>query len=205
MTATAGLYRRFAESEAAGRSPAYEALAHAVAGDPALLSLIDALPPSRRRPNLVLAAAKYLGIKTIRYEDVAGRGARQLTFNQVPVERAAEYSAEDADVTLQLHHALWSQLEATPALKRVYEEIEQPLIEVLKRVEEDGVLIDREMLKRQSGELAKRMREIEVEAHREAGDRDAVVGHAVRCRPPRLAAQTLADDATRWATCRGRR
>jgi len=119
--------------------------------------------------NMDSAAAKYLGIKPIRYEDVAGRGARQLTFSQVPVDRAAEYSAEDADVTLQLHRALWSQLEAVPALKRVYEEIEQPLVEVLKRVEEDGVLIDREMLKRQSGELAKRMREIEVETHREAG------------------------------------
>ena len=112
---------------------------------------------------------KYLGVKTIRYEDVAGRGARQLTFNQVPVDRAAEYSAEDADVTLQLHRTLWQQIEAVPTLKRLYEEIEQPLVDVLKRMEEDGVLIDREMLKRQSGELSKRMREIEVEAHREAG------------------------------------
>ena len=69
--------------------------------------------------NMDSTAAKYLGVKTIRYEDVAGRGARQLTFNQVPVDRAAEYSAEDADVTLQLHRALWSQLEAVPSLKRV--------------------------------------------------------------------------------------
>ncbi len=119
--------------------------------------------------NMDSTAERYLGVKTIRYEDVAGRGARQLTFNQVPVERAAEYSAEDADVTLQLHRALWSQIEAVPTLKRLYEEIEQPLVDVLKRMEEDGVLIDREMLKRQSGELSKRMREIEVEAHREAG------------------------------------
>ena len=119
--------------------------------------------------NLDSTAEKYLGVKTIRYEDVAGRGARQLTFNQVPVDRAAEYSAEDADVTLQLHRALWSRIEAVPTLKRLYEEIEQPLVDVLKRMEEDGVLIDREMLKRQSGELSKRMREIEVEAHREAG------------------------------------
>ena len=87
----------------------------------------------------------------------------------MPVDRAAEYSAEDADVTLQLHRALWSQIESVPTLKRLYEEIEQPLVDVLKRMEEDGVLIDREMLKRQSGELSKRMREIEVEAHREAG------------------------------------
>jgi DNA polymerase-1 len=119
--------------------------------------------------NLDSTVEKYLGVKTIRYEDVAGRGARQLTFNQVPVDRAAEYSAEDADVTLQLHRTLWQQIEAVPTLKRLYEEIEQPLVDVLKRMEEDGVLIDREMLKRQSGELSKRMREIEVEAHREAG------------------------------------
>jgi DNA polymerase-1 len=119
--------------------------------------------------NMDSAAEKYLGVKTIHYEDVAGRGARQLTFNQVPVDRAAEYSAEDADITVQLHRALWPQIEALPKLKQLYEEIEQPLVPVLKRMEEDGVLIDREMLKRQSGELVKRMREIETEAHREAG------------------------------------
>ncbi len=114
-------------------------------------------------------AEKYLGIKTIHYEDVAGKGARQLTFNQVPVDRAAEYSAEDADVTLQLHQALWPQIEHLPKLKQLYEEIEQPLVPVLKRMEERGVLIDRDMLRRQSGELAKRMQEIAAEAHREAG------------------------------------
>ncbi len=114
-------------------------------------------------------AQKYLGIKTILYEDVAGKGARQLTFNQVPVERAAEYSAEDADVTLQLHQALWPQIERIPRLKRLYEEVEQPLVPVLQRMEKRGVLIDRDMLKRQSGELARRMREIAAEAHREAG------------------------------------
>jgi DNA polymerase-1 len=119
--------------------------------------------------NMDSTAEKYLGVKTIHYEDVAGRGARQLTFNQVPVDRAAEYSAEDADITVQLHRALWPRIEALPKLKQLYEEIEQPLVPVLKRMEEDGVLIDREMLKRQSGELVKRMREIETEAHREAG------------------------------------
>ena len=119
--------------------------------------------------NLDSTAEKYLGVKTIHYEDVAGRGARQLTFNQVPVDRAAEYSAEDADITVQLHRALWPRIEAIPKLRQLYEEIEQPLVPVLKRIEEDGVLIDREMLKRQSGELVKRMREIESEAHREAG------------------------------------
>jgi DNA polymerase-1 len=115
------------------------------------------------------AAEKYLGIRTIHYEDVAGKGAKQLTFNQVPVERAAEYSAEDADVTLQLHRTLWPQIEKLPQLRKLYEEIEQPLVPVLKRMEEHGVLIDREMLRRQSGELAKRMLEIVAEAQREAG------------------------------------
>jgi DNA polymerase I len=119
--------------------------------------------------NMDSTAERYLGVKTIRYEDVAGRGAKQLTFNQVPVDTAAAYSAEDADITLQLHRALWPQIEAVPQLKWLYEEIEQPLVAVLTRMEEDGVLIDREMLKRQSGELAKRMREIEEQAHKEAG------------------------------------
>ena len=121
------------------------------------------------RHDMDSAAEKYLGIKTIHYEDVAGKGARQITFNQVPVDRAAEYSAEDADVTLQLHRTLWPQIEKLPKLKKLYEEIEQPLVPVLKRMEEHGVLIDRDMLKRQSGELAKRMMEIVAEAQREAG------------------------------------
>lgn len=114
-------------------------------------------------------AEKYLGVRTIRYEDVAGKGARQLTFNQVPVERAAEYSAEDADITLQLHRVLWPQIEQNPQLERLYEEIEHPLVPVLQRMEQRGVLIDRAMLKRQSAEFAKRMQEIAVEAQREAG------------------------------------
>jgi len=121
------------------------------------------------RHDMDSAAEKYLGIKTIHYEDVAGKGARQITFNQVPVDRAAEYSAEDADVTLQLHRTLWPQIEKLPKLKKLYEEIEQPLVPVLKRMEEHGVLIDGDMLKRQSGELAKRMMEIVAEAQREAG------------------------------------
>ncbi len=114
-------------------------------------------------------AERYLGIRTIRFEDVAGKGARQLTFNQVPVENAAEYSAEDADVTRQLHDVLWEQLGREPRLKQLYEEIEFPLMPVLRRMEANGVLIDRDMLRRQSGELAKRMQEIETAAHREAG------------------------------------
>ncbi len=77
-------------------------------------------------------------IKTIKFEDVAGKGAKQLTFNEVPVDRAAEYSAEDADVTLQLHQVLSAKLRSVPALERLYEEIEQPLVPVLARMEYRG-------------------------------------------------------------------
>jgi DNA polymerase-1 len=121
------------------------------------------------RHDMDSAAEKYLGVKTIHYEDVAGKGAKQITFNQVDVDRAAEYSAEDADVTLQLHQKLWPQIEALPALKAVYETIEQPLVSVLYRMERKGVLVDRELLKIQSSELAARMQELQALAHAEAG------------------------------------
>ena len=114
-------------------------------------------------------ARRYLGIRTIHYEDVAGKGAKQIPFSQVPVDKAAEYSAEDADVTLRLHQVLWPQIAAVPALKTLYEEIEQPLVPVLLRMEEHGVLLDRQMLRTQSGELAKRLMEVLGEAHKEAG------------------------------------
>jgi DNA polymerase-1 len=121
------------------------------------------------RHDMDSCAKLYLGIDTIKYEDVAGKGAKQIPFNQVPVEQAAAYSAEDADVTLQLHRALHAALEKEPALLRVYEEIEQPLVPVLLKMEHHGVLVDRERLKRQSGELAKRLAELELEAHACAG------------------------------------
>jgi DNA polymerase-1 len=112
---------------------------------------------------------KYLGVKTTRYEDVAGKGAKQITFSQVDVDRAAEYSAAEADVTLQLHLALWPQIEALPTLKSIYETIEQPLLPVLYRMERTGVLVDRELLRIQSSELAARMLELQALAHAEAG------------------------------------
>jgi len=121
------------------------------------------------RHDMDSAAAKHLGIKTIHYEDVAGRGAKQITFNQVDVDRAAEYSAEDADVTLQLHLALWPKIEALPRLKLLYETIEQPLVPVLYRMERAGVLVDRELLRVQSSQLAARMLELQSQAHAEAG------------------------------------
>src|SRR6266404_5962764 len=112
---------------------------------------------------------KYLGIKTIPYEDVCGKGAKQIPFNQVEIDRAAMYAAEDSDVTLQLHQALWPRLEALPRLKNLYESIEQPLVPVLYRMERAGVLVDRELLRKQSTELAGRMLELQTQAHLEAG------------------------------------
>jgi DNA polymerase-1 len=121
------------------------------------------------RHDMDSAAQKYLGISTIHFEDVCGKGAKQITFNQVDVDRATEYAAEDADVTLRLHHALWPQLESLPRLKTLYETIEQPLVPVLFRMERTGVLVDRALLKQQSTELAVRMLELQAQAHIEAG------------------------------------
>ena len=121
------------------------------------------------RHDMNTTAERYLGIKTIPYEDITGKGAKKIAFNQVDVDQAAEYSAEDADVTLQLHQAIWPQIEAAPTLKSVYENIEQPLVPVLLRMERAGVLVDRALLRAQSSELAARMLEIQSQAHREAG------------------------------------
>ncbi|MGE3666073.1 MAG: DNA polymerase I, partial [Steroidobacteraceae bacterium] len=111
----------------------------------------------------------YLGLETIHYEDVAGKGAKQIGFSQVPVERAAEYAAEDADITLRLHRTLWPAIAAQPALAHVYTAIEQPLVPVLFAMEDAGVLLDAAMLKSQSRELAARLAEIEAAAHSAAG------------------------------------
>lgn len=121
------------------------------------------------RHDMDSVARKYLHISTIRYEDVAGKGAKQLTFNQIDLEQASPYAAEDADITLQLHEYLWGELRKTKSLERLYEEIEQPLVPVLLDMEETGVLIDPKMLKTQSGELAKKMAKLEQEAHDLAG------------------------------------
>ena len=114
-------------------------------------------------------AQRYLGLRTISYQDVAGKGAKQLSFDQVPVEKAVEYAAEDADVTLRLHRTLWPQLEGIPALARLYQECEQPLVPVLFAMEHHGVLVDRERLRAQSREFARQLQELLLQAHREAG------------------------------------
>jgi DNA polymerase-1 len=121
------------------------------------------------RHDMDSTAARYLGIQTIKFEQVAGKGAKQLTFNQVPVERAAEYSAEDADVTLQLHRVLSAKLRTLPALERLYSEIEQPLVPVLTRMEYRGVLIDGQLLSQQSRQIETQLRELLVQAHGQAG------------------------------------
>ena len=124
---------------------------------------------SVQRHDMDSAAERYLGIRTIHYEDVAGKGAKQIPFSQVAIEQASEYSAEDSDVTLRLHEVLWPQISAVPELKSLYEDIEQPLVTVLGRMEERGVLLDRQMLRTQSSELAKRLMEVLAQAHKEAG------------------------------------
>jgi DNA polymerase-1 len=121
------------------------------------------------RHDMDSTARLYLGRETIHYEDVAGKGAKQLTFNQVDLETAAPYAAEDADITLQLHKELWSRLNEIDPLKNVYVDIEQPLVPVLLAMEETGVLIDRKMLAKQSNELAQKMADLEKEAHELAG------------------------------------
>ncbi len=121
------------------------------------------------RHDMDSVARYYLNVDTIHYEDVAGKGAKQLTFNQVDLEQAAPYAAEDADITLRLHERIWGELKKTPTLRSVYEEIEQPLVPVLLAMEEAGVLLDKGMLKKQSGELAATMLSLEKDAHELAG------------------------------------
>ncbi len=121
------------------------------------------------RHDLDSVARQYLGLQTIRYQDVAGKGAKQLSFDEVPIETAAPYAAEDADVTLRLHAALWPQIEATGSLAAVYTDIEQPLVEVLLRTEDNGVLVDAPLLRRLSHEFAEQMAAVEADVHRVAG------------------------------------
>lgn len=114
-------------------------------------------------------ALKYLGWRTIQFEDIAGKGVKQLTFNQIPVEKASIYAAEDADVALQLHQTLWPKISKQAGLKHVLEEIELPLVPVLARIERNGVLIDASMLEKQSTELQERLNILEAETFDDAG------------------------------------
>ncbi|HEY0178032.1 MAG TPA: DNA polymerase, partial [Dokdonella sp.] len=124
---------------------------------------------STARHDMDTLAKRHLDYDTIRYEDVAGKGAKQIPFSQVDLDTACRYAAEDADVTLRLHHALSPQLDAAPRLASVYRDIEIPLVPVLARMEQRGVLVDTEALKRQGHELARRMHELTEEAYAIAG------------------------------------
>jgi DNA polymerase-1 len=122
------------------------------------------LDSTGNRHDMDSLALKFLGMKTITFEDIAGKGSKQLTFNQIDLAKAAEYAAEDADVTLRLHQTLWPKINSEAGLKTIFEKIEMPLIPVLCRIERTGVLIDPDKLKKQNGELEKRLLELEKEA-----------------------------------------
>jgi DNA polymerase-1 len=121
------------------------------------------------RHDMDSVAALYLGLATIKYEDVVGKGAKQITFDQVDLDTATRYAAEDADVTLRLHQRLWPELQADAGLKTIYADIERPLIRVLERMEYTGVRVDGQLLRQQSQELAIKMAATEQTAHAAAG------------------------------------
>jgi DNA polymerase I len=128
------------------------------------------LDSTANRHDMDTLAQKYLDITTIHFEDIAGKGAKQLTFNQIKMEEAGPYAAEDADITLQLHNTFWPKLSDDEPLKSVFQEIELPLIPVLSRIERNGAFVSRELLSQQSAELGLRLVELEKEAYDLAGE-----------------------------------
>ncbi|KVA10014.1 DNA polymerase I [Burkholderia latens] len=124
---------------------------------------------SHRTHDMDSLALRHLGVKTIKYEDVAGKGAKQIGFDEVALDQAAAYAAEDADITLQLHHAMYPQVAREPGLERVYREIEMPVSLVLRKMERTGVLIDDALLHAQSNEIATRLIQLESQAYELAG------------------------------------
>lgn len=138
-----------------------------VAHDTMLESYV--LDSTATRHDMDSLAKKYLNTGTVKFEDIAGKGKKQLTFNKIDVAKAAHYAAEDADITLQLHTALWPQLCSEPALKSLYEEIELPVMHVLSRIERTGVQIDDGMLARQGETIAKTIEQVKASAFEDAG------------------------------------
>ena len=122
------------------------------------------------RHDMDTLAQNYLNHRTVHYEEIAGKGAKQLTFNQIDLEQAAFYAAEDADITLRLHNVLWPKVAAEDTLKKILLDIEVPLASILARVEQQGVLIDSQQLNQQSQQLATRIMELEKEVHEMAGE-----------------------------------
>ncbi len=132
-------------------------------------------------------ALKYLGWRTIRYEDVAGKGAKQISFDHVAIDAASTYAAEDADVTLQLHHVLLPRIEKDTGIKFIFEKIEMPLVSVLAKMECTGVLIDAQKMKSHSGELEVRLKELEQQAY-------SIAGKSFNINSPKQLQQVLFDD-----------
>ncbi|GAB5412542.1 MAG: DNA polymerase I [Congregibacter sp.] len=145
----------------------YDISLQGIAFDTMLQSYV--LDSTGTRHDMDSLAMKYLCRTTTHFEDVAGKGAKQITFDQVALEEAAPYAAEDAEVTLALHGVLWPKLQAEPSLQRVFEEIELPLVPVLSRIERCGALLDEDRLWEQSRELGQRLQALEEEAHNLAG------------------------------------
>jgi DNA polymerase-1 len=139
-----------------------------IAHDTMLQSYV--LNSTATRHDLESLAWHYLGVRTTRYEEVAGKGAKQIPFSAVSLDQAVAYAAQDADITLRLHQVLWPKLEAEPKLKRIYQEIEIPLVPVLVRMERNGVQVDREELAKLSDELGKRCVALEEQVHLIAGE-----------------------------------
>jgi DNA polymerase-1 len=125
---------------------------------------------STSRHDMDSLCEKYLNHTTIHFEDIAGKGKNQLTFNQIGLDEAGPYAAEDAEVTLRLHHVLWPKLKRLAGQRELYETIEIPLVPVLSRMERTGVLVDADLLHQQSSELTQRIEELEIQAHDVAGE-----------------------------------
>ena len=139
------------------------------------------------RHDMDTLAQRHLNHTTIHFEDIAGKGAKQLTFDQIDIEQAGPYAAEDADVTLRLHQTLWPQVESEPTLASVLTEIEVPLVGVLSRMERTGVRLDRKMLEKQSHELAKQMHALEQNAY-------GIAGHSFNMGSPKQIGQIFFEE-----------
>ncbi|AOS96435.1 DNA polymerase I [Microbulbifer aggregans] len=146
----------------------YDIRLEGIARDTMLESYV--LDSTASRHDMDSLALKYLGEKTVHYEDIAGKGAKQLTFNQIELDKAGPYAAEDADITLRLHRELSGRLAKIPSLERVLDEIEMPLLPVLVRIERNGAYLDAQMLGKQSAELEQKMHELQQKAFEEAGE-----------------------------------
>ncbi|MFT4926181.1 MAG: DNA polymerase-1 [Phenylobacterium sp.] len=163
----------------------YEVNLQGIAFDTMLESYV--LQSVGTRHNMDALALKYLGVNTIKFEDIAGKGKKQLTFNQIEVEKAAPYAAEDADITLRLHNAIWSQLSTIDSLSTVFKEIELPLVSVLSQIERRGVYIDSKLLQQQSQEHGVRLVELEKQAY-------ALAGHEFNLASPKQLQQVLFEE-----------